>query len=226
MKWGARIKFNKIAKIVGLIAALLTTVAAGFTFIGANGANFVVKFEESNGLNLSMYESEDLANPVSRLTYPSVLDQVDVTISNIPEDIEDGLGNKSDYDFSRYMAFSFLLKNNSNVDVDIELNINMSKIKKGVDSAIRVMLIKDGVVSIYAKPKEPPDADVGKPEDYPYLTEMFVSPTIVCTKKYEKMKMGEIFKFTVAIWLEGYDSQCVDAIKGGTMSMDMSIKIV
>lgn len=226
MKWGFRLKFNRIAKIVGLIAALLTTVAAGFTFIGANGANFVVNFEKSNGLNLSMYESEDLANPVSRLSYPSVLDQVDVTITNLPDNIEDGLGNKSDYEFGRYMAFSFLLKNNSNVDVDIELNINMSKIKKGVDSAIRVMLIKDGEKNIFAKPKEYPDKDAGSPEDYPYQTEIFVSPNRVCSKKYDKMKIGEIYKFTVVVWLEGYDKQCVDAIKGGTMSMDMSIKIV
>lgn len=239
MKWSGRIKFNKIAKIAAAISVFIVVVMASFTFIGANGANFVVKFDGDDGLGLSLYNTEAMDKPFSRLSYPTLIDQKDVSLSWIPENIEDGLGDKSDRNRSWYFAFSFLLRNESNVSVDISLEINANKVKQNVDSAIRLALYRNVLGSnepserkIFAKPQENGE-NIGAPEitmdnngNILYETEPFLSPTKICSLRYEKLKIGEVNKFTVLIWIEGYDPECKDELKGGTMSMDMSIKIV
>lgn len=239
MKWSGRIKFNKIAKIAAAISVFIVTVMASFTFIGANGANFVVKFDGDDGLGLALFNNEAMDNPLSRLSYPTLIDQKDVSLSWIPENIEEGLGDKSDRNRSWYFAFSFLLRNESTVPADISLEINANKVKQNVDSAVRLALYRNVVGSdepserrIFAKPQESGE-NVGKPEitkDYNgnilYETEPFLSPTKICSLRYDRLKIGEVNKFTVLIWIEGYDPECKDELKGGTMSMDMSIKIV
>lgn len=239
MKWSGRIKFNRIAKIAAAISVFIVVVMASFTFIGANGANFVVKFDGDDGLGLALFNSEAMDNPLTRLSYPTLIDQKDVTLSWIPEDIEEGLGDKSDRNRSWYFAFSFLLRNESTVPADISLEINANKVKQNVDSAVRVALYRNVVGSgepserlIFAKPQESGES-VGMPEitkDYDgnilYETEPFLSPTKICSLRYDKLKIGEVNKFTVLIWIEGFDPECKDELKGGTMSMDMSIKIV
>lgn len=239
MKWSGRIKFNRIAKIAAAISVFIVVVMASFTFIGANGANFVVKFDGDDGLGLALYNTEAMDKPLSRLSYPTLIDQKDVSLSWIPENIEDGLGDKSDMNRSWYFAFSFLLRNESNVPADISLEINAKKVTKNVDSAVRVALYRSVIGSdepsvrrIFAKPKSIEDKVV-VPEitkDYNgnilYESEPFLSPTKICSLRYDKLKIGEVNKFTVLIWIEGYDPECKDELKGGTMSMDMSIKIV
>lgn len=239
MKWSGRIKFNKIAKIAAAISVFIVVVMASFTFIGANGANFVVKFDGDDGLGLALYNTDAMDKPFSRLSYPTLIDQKDVSLSWIPENIEEGLGDKSDRNRSWYFAFSFLLRNESTVPVDISLEINANKVKQNVDSAVRLALYRSVIGSdepsvrrIFAKPQESGE-NVGKPEttmDYNgnvlYETEPFLSPTKICSLRYDKLKIGEVNKFTVLIWIEGYDPECKDELKGGTMSMDMSIKIV
>lgn len=239
MKWSGRIKFNKIAKIAAAISVFIVTVMASFTFIGANGANFVVKFDGDDGLGLALYNTETMDKPFSRLSYPTLIDQKDVSLSWIPENIEDGLGDKSDRNRSWYFAFSFLLRNESNVPIDISLEINANKVKQNVDSAVRVALYRNvigseepSVRTIFAKPQESGE-NIGAPEitmdnnsNILYETVPFLSPTKICSLRYEKLKIGEVNKFTVLIWIEGYDPECKDELKGGTMSMDMSIKIV
>lgn len=239
MKWSGRIKFNKIAKIAAAISVFIVVVMASFTFIGANGANFVVKFDGDDGLGLALYNTDAMDKPFSRLSYPTLIDQKDVSLSWIPENIEEGLGDKSDRNRSWYFAFSFLLRNESTVPVDISLEINANKVKQNVDSAVRLALYRNVIGSgepsirrIFAKPQESGE-NVGKPEitmDYNgnvlYETEPFLSPTKICSLRYDKLKIGEVNKFTVLIWIEGYDPECKDELKGGTMSMDMSIKIV
>jgi hypothetical protein len=42
-------------------------------------------------------------------------------------------------------------------------------------------------------------------------------------KQISRYKTGDITKFTIVIWLEGDDPDCVDSIIGGQFKVDMSI---
>ena len=53
-----------------------------------------------------------------------------------------------------------------------------------------------------------------------------VSATIVMRTNGEKFKPKDRDKFTVVIWLEGNDPDCVDKIIGGTIKFSLNFKIV
>lgn len=54
----------------------------------------------------------------------------------------------------------------------------------------------------------------------------FVSDNIITKEIVKDFKPGEYDKYTVVAWLEGEDPECVDAIKGGYVEMNMKFDIV
>ena len=87
---------------------------------------------------------------------------------------------------------------------------------KNVDKAIRIMIYRNGEKTLYAKPNERTGlAETG--------TEVFYSnmePVLECRENFTS---GEIDKFTIVVFLEGDDPDCVDALIGGEMKMHMDI---
>lgn len=57
---------------------------------------------------------------------------------------------------------------------------------------------------------------------YKLKTKPFLSKTVVCNGKREKIAEGEVDKYTVVIWYEGEDPECVDDILGGWVELYMS----
>ncbi|WP_167954746.1 hypothetical protein [Anaerosporobacter faecicola] len=61
---------------------------------------------------------------------------------------------------------------------------------------------------------------------YEFRTIPFTNDNVVCLETRKGMKPGEIDKYTVVVWLEGEDPECVDDILGGHISMKMQFKLV
>lgn len=78
----------------------------------------------------------------------------------------------------------------------------------------------NGEKTVYGKTKS--DGS-GKESD---CDKEFASSTEVMKDQREKLGSGEKDKYTVVIWLEGNDTDCVDKIIGGTMKLGMNFKIV
>ena len=76
------------------------------------------------------------------------------------------------------------------------------------------------------------DADIDRLGIYDFngLLELrpqkFISDKVVTKGIVEGLKPKEYDKYTVVAWLEGEDPECVDAIKGGYIEMNMSFDIV
>lgn len=56
---------------------------------------------------------------------------------------------------------------------------------------------------------------------YELATIPFESSTTVVTEQRNELEPGEIDKFTVVLWLEGNDPECLDDIKGGVLGLGM-----
>jgi hypothetical protein len=54
----------------------------------------------------------------------------------------------------------------------------------------------------------------------------FEASTVVMSTKTTDFESGRKDKYTVVIWLEGNDPDCVDDIVGGTMKLGMNFKII
>jgi len=58
---------------------------------------------------------------------------------------------------------------------------------------------------------------------YQLQTIPFVSEDTVCSKERLDIKPGEVDKYTVIVWLEGEDPDCVDSILGGHIELAMKL---
>ena len=89
-----------------------------------------------------------------------------------------------------------------------------------MDDAIRVAIYENGEKTVYAKTKSNgtgPEGDCDKE---------FLSSTIIMRNQKEKFAPKDRDKYTIVIWLEGSDPDCVDAIIGGTIKFTMEFKII
>ena len=98
--------------------------------------------------------------------------------------------------------------------------MTMENVTGGVDEAIRVAVYKNGEKTVYGKTKS--DGS-GIESD---CDSEFEASTVVMSTKTEDFEPGAKDKYTVVIWLEGNDPDCLDDIVGGTMKMGMDFKIV
>jgi hypothetical protein len=131
----------------------------------------------------------------------------------------DGAHNGRDY-----IAYTFYVQNaasaEKNVEVSYDYEIKMSGISNGLDEAIRLRLYVDEADPItYAKTKS--DGSGAEPG-----TTEFVSASVMARGRIDNFKPGDKTKYTVVIWIEGNDPECIDWLIGGKMKIEMNIGIV
>lgn len=246
MKWVKRVKLMQFSKIAIVVCLLLSAVLAGFTVYGEKVGSFVIDTaEEDSRINIALSEHEDWqnqANQTDRIAVKGLTNQRDTTLvgdrSDIPYDIVKGIGSKTDTVYRRYIAHSFYVINNSTVDIDLLFSMKITAMEKGVDSAVRVMLVfgDEERGTVYAKWQEEFDEEKGLwkdrlvggervPEEDPFgTTKMFLADSTVLEETLSGLPAGQALKVTIVIWLEGWDGQCVDELYGGAIRMTMNIK--
>ena len=93
--------------------------------------------------------------------------------------------------------------------------MQLAKLQKNVDEAVRVALYVNGKESVYAK-----KAKNGSPEPE---TIPFISNHLIMQQDRNNIKPGEIDRYSIVVWLEGNDPECIDDIIGGEMKIAMVI---
>ena len=98
--------------------------------------------------------------------------------------------------------------------------MTIENVTMGVDEAVRVAVYKNGEKTVYGKTKSS-----GKGMEGDCDSE-FLSASLVMRTSTEKFESKAKDKYTVVIWLEGNDPDCVDDIIGGTIKFGMNFKII
>ena len=208
-----KIRAMKIALLIVIMFLIIIYFLLRLFFTG--GA-FTVALDSSLDRDHGLIMYESIQNKVSRkMLKVDELEWLDnISIKWLPANIDqqgDGSHNGEDY-----IAYTFYLENNGAEVESYWYEIYVDDVIKNVDEAIRVMIIRNGERTVYAK-KSPrtggPEAD----------TEMFVSDTQICEVHRENFMPDDIDKFTIVIWIEGDDPECLDPLIGGMMKMHMDI---
>ncbi len=208
-----------------IITAVLSFTIVIVTVYGQNVGAFVTRIDDSSqALSLSL--DETFEDSTTRLYAETLRHSTNITITDIPLDIDEGIGVKNDKD-GNYMAYSFYLKNVGMTMVSYQAQLNIDQVYKGTDDAIRLMVIEeiDGVKNtiIYAKAKSNGDPE----SDFMGgLTTPFESDKYIGTTTTNRFQVNQIAKYTVVSWLEGADEDCTDSIIGGRFKYSMTFKIV
>ena len=117
---------------------------------------------------------------------------------------------------NNYLAYTFFVKNIGEQETSYRTTIDILSVIKNVDDAIRVAVYLNGEKTVYAKRRP----DTFEPEKG---TVPFHKVDQVRNELREKFKPNEVDKYTVVVWLEGNDLECIDSILGGEMKMIMYI---
>lgn len=207
--------FSALAIAGAILLALVYAVSAVYMETGSFTVN-VNKYEMvKHGLSLS--EHSDLSKPSSVLNA-----KIDQSITNIAEeDLPDNVDNIDGvHNGKNHIAYTFYLFNAGETDeINYEWQIKMSNVFNGIDEAIRLRLYIDGVPTTYAKTAS--DGSGPEPGTVP-----FYSTDIMAKGRRDNFAVGSVTKFTLVLWLEGPDPDCVDWIKGGRMRVEMSMSLI
>lgn len=206
----------KNAKI--FILALSIFLVMLFIVLGLvyNGGRFTVTLDPNLALKSGLIIYEDKIEKRSqRKLYAEEVDFMDnISIKWLPKNInneKDGAHNGQNY-----IAYTFYVENTGEEVINYWYEIDIDDVVKNVDEAIRVMIYLNGEKSVYAKV----NADTKKNEEG---TKIFYSKDIAVLEPRKNMDPGKIDKFTIVIWLEGDDPDCLNNLIGGEIKMHMDI---
>lgn len=207
-------------KLLSIILALLVTLT-GVIYIASvlyeKSGSFTVSVNkyEMQKYGLSLSESSDMARPSSSLNANVAEKMTNIAGETIDKNVDmiDGEHNGRDY-----IAYTFYAQNAGEVEVSYDYSLNMTNVTNALDEAIRIRLYVNGEETTYAKTKS--DGSGAEPGTVP-----FHSATVVTLGRVESFNPGEKTKFTVVIWIEGNDPDCIDWLIGGKLKLDMDIAI-
>lgn len=138
-----------------------------------------------------------------------------ISIKWLPENIHDE--SEGSHNGDNYIAYTFFIENRGKASLNYWEEILIDDVIKDVDKAVRVMVFRNDEKTVYAKL----NSSTGKPEPD---TKAFYSEDCVMLEERKDFKVGDVDKFTIVIWIEGDDPDCVNALLGGEIKMHMNIK--
>lgn len=248
LKW---MRISKYAIIITLLLSLVfagfTVYGARIgnfnIYVDGNDLGFAIYMKEDKS-DLGTHLSVPMLDDMTDTTFE------DIAAQYVRDSIVNGLGPKNDEEHKRYLAFSFVLVNLSDrmVNYDFELTVIASEDGVGgkkVESAMRILLLREWKYDegptyealeteaekdrffrdgkIYALAEETEDAKDQLKEFTNYETEDFISAVQLLKITETDFEASSEVKYTVVMWLEGWDVDCANAIMGGRIKMRLDI---
>ncbi|MBQ6755912.1 MAG: hypothetical protein IJP43_03040 [Oscillospiraceae bacterium] len=210
----AFLRLDKV-KIFIISALALIAVIFIFAFMQEKAGNFTINLDrlELFRKGISISADADFTSPTARLIAQPIVDVTNISASDVPADIDNYDG---DHSGENYLAYTYYVRNAGKETVDYLATLTIASSSKGVDEASRVAIWRNTkLLGVYAKRASDGEPEVG--------TLPFESDRLVFRYTKESFQVGDVDKYTVVIWLEGDDPECVDKIVGGGIQFSMDI---
>ena len=193
---------------------LLVAVLFIFAFMQEKMGNFTINLNrlELYRKGISIEDNGDFDGATARLTASTVEDATNISIDDLPEDIDDLDGS---HNGKNYMAYTYYVRNAGKEDLGYKASITLDSCAKGAEKAVRVAVWRNGERVVYAAPATDGGEENG--------CKNFKSDDVVCTYTEKKFLVGNVDRYTIVIWMEGDDPECVDSIIGGSVEFSMKI---
>ena len=199
-----------------ILLGLLLVVCVLFivAFMQEKMGNFTINLNrlELYRKGISIADTGTFDDATARLTADAVVDATNISIDDIPDDVDELEGS---HNGKNYMAYTYYIRNAGKEDLGYVAKVNIDSCAKGAEKAVRVAVWRNGKRVVYAAP-----ATDGMPEDG---CENFESDETVCSYSEDNFLVGNVDKYTIVIWMEGDDPECVDSIIGGSVQFSMRI---
>lgn len=215
-------KYVVITRVMGLLVLILTGIVAvvyAASYFYDKFGSFTVKVNKYDMAHqgLSLSETPDYDHTVSVLNADIVYDMTNISGLDLPDNLDMVNGS---HNGKNYIAYTFYLINAGDDTLSYEGEMTIENVTKGVDEAVRVAIYKNGEKTIYGKTKS---SGAGIESD---CDSEFLTASMVMRERTEQFAPRAKNKYTVVIWLEGNDPDCIDDIIGGTIKFRLDFKII
>lgn len=249
-KYGVRTTAKKVRKnklllrITAIVLAFLLLFLAIFfgcvTYANQAG-RFTVKLDpdaiQKYGISLSespdgMNATDKNGNPVQSgvlIKGTAIDNMLDVTDEWFPKDLDGDYIGAHNGDANKdgeidYIAYTFYLSNTGKETAKYNATIDVLSATLGADEALRVRVYRNGEAVTYGK------KPLKGTENNEYarfgIDKYFVKDNKVMDMNVSDFKVGATDKYTIVVWLEGWDPECVDDIMGGEVKLSMTFHII
>lgn len=211
--------YKKLVPLCIGMAILVIVVAYVVSSLYMKFGAFTVMVDKFDHVDyaLTLSESPNFDMNTSRLNAEIFQEVTNIDGDTIPSYVDNIDGPHNEDNFA---AYTFYCKNAGSSTVTYSYEVYIANMTSDIEKAIRIRLYVNGEYNDYAYPRT--DGIEG-PEPG---TVAFQSATTVVKKNITDFKPGDITKYTVVIWIEGNDPECLDKILGGEFKVDMAMKIV
>lgn len=251
MKHGRYKHARKIYRIGYIAAFIIMLLLAFLTYYGQYSGNFVMTVDEqAYDRGISVSEDPNFETYARWLTADAVEEVREITLNQIEGfDLGRILTTNGSFRESliygasarlNYLAYTFYLKNVGRYETNVGYEVVIEEVTGMLASAIRIMIIEDGYieqsqvnVTRLSTLKEGSYKLYQAPDtiEKDYYTELatyreFVSDTVICSEQIKNLGADQMKKFTILMWLEGEDPDCVyenvDYIYGSKIKIAMN----
>ena len=235
--------FSKLSfKITLLIGFFFTSVIIAVALLmGSQSGNFVVQVQ-SGDIEASIAITESL-NDIGTYSDKITTDGIGNISNNtamyfMRNGVEDVLQMTENTGVNKELVdlycYTFYVANTGDSIVNIEFELSIAQVTKNLDKAIRVMSFNGNSkkYTIYQAIDEPdweyPSYEsIGQPR-------MFIDDNIVYREQDYLLPMemnnvneeGSYIKYSVFVWVEGWDPQCTEDLYRSTIQFALKIKVI
>lgn len=248
---------HRWALLAGLLGSQVALLGAMYLFaeVTEMRGHFTIRMDSEmfrNGFVLS--ETEDFTNATTYLFAEPAVDVPCISISHLPDDLDQHDGNHS----KDYFAYTFYVRNEGQETVGYEWALRTNSESQDVSKAAWIMLFEDGQMEFFAEANDDGEVEalpavgddsrgyIGAPlaqyakdpdqyelirtvstvEFYRVLPKMWESDTVVTSGIQLDMAPMDVHKYTVVIWLEGDDPDCTDDLIGGNLGLEIYMQMI
>lgn len=206
--------FGKVIKISLLLLLIIISIIYLFLYIVYDGGRFTVSLDKnlSNRKNVFLSEDGSKSGKARELSADTINYMDNISIKWLPDNVD--TVKTGSHNGDNYIAYTFYVVNLGSETVNYWYEMDVDDTIKHVDEAVRVMVYRNGVPTIYAKKSK----ITGKAEEG---TKAFVSKKIAILEERTKFKPNSKDHFTIVIWIEGDDPECQNDLLGGEIKLHM-----
>ena len=223
--------YKKVIPIILACIAVVVGIAYAVSVMYTRFGSFTVAIDKYHSLQygLALYENHNSPKYTASLNTrcSEVITNIDGTqLDQIDLGAIDGSDNGQNY-----LCYTFYCENTGEEEISFDYSINIVNMTMGIEAAVRVRLIKtyNGTEKTsvdYARIGQDPVTGDPKPEETPYMTTPFWNKTVIMMENQKNFKPHDVIKYTIVLWLEGTDRDCIDDIIGGEFKIDMKFSVV
>lgn len=215
------VKYKKRRKLLSIILTVCLIILIILFFVSmlvTQWGDLIISVDSpavKKGIILS--EDPEFKSQSASLTAKQVDNVTNITYEWLPTDLDTSANGPHNGD--NYVAYTFYCKNNGQATLDYDAVLDINGVAKSADEAVRVMVYKNGEPAIYGKGKYD-DRNTAETDCTKFETDSVVMSTAT-----EDFKVDDVDKYTIVIWIEGNDPECIDDIRNGHVRMRMLFSV-